>query len=257
MTNPPAISQERLEDLERQLERRTAELLDARKELENFNYSVSHDLRAPVRHISGYSRIVLEDYSKAMDPQCRKYFESIQESARIMETMLDELLKLSRLGRQELCRTPVALETLFRDVAQDFTPATAERAVEWKIGTLPQVECDPPMMKQAISNLVANAVKFTRPRAHAVIEVGIVTENGRAAVFIRDNGVGFDMKYADKLFSMFQRLHAVREFEGIGAGLAIAQRILRQHGGHIWVEAAPDKGATFYFTLSGISAPGH
>jgi light-regulated signal transduction histidine kinase (bacteriophytochrome) len=257
MTNSLAISQERLEDLGRQLERRTAELREARKELEDFNYSVSHDLRAPVRHISGYAQIILEDYSNEQNCHCRKYMEGIQEGVRTMGTMLDELLKLSRLGRQDVCLIPVALETLFRDLSRDFTPGSAERIVEWKIGTLPQVECDPTMMKQVVFNLVANAVKFTRTRAHAVIEVGTVEENGGAAIFIRDNGVGFDMRYANKLFNMFQKLHSVQEFEGTGTGLAIAQRILRRHGGRIWAEAIPDKGATFYFTLDGISAPSH
>jgi light-regulated signal transduction histidine kinase (bacteriophytochrome) len=257
MANSLAISKERLKDLERQLERRTAELREARKELEDFNYSVSHDLRAPVRHISGYAQIILEDYSNGLDCQCRKYMEGIQEGIRTMGTMVDELLKLSRLGRQDVCLIPVALEKLFRDLSRDFTPGSAERIVEWKIGTLPQVECDPTMMKQAVFNLVANAVKFTRTRAHAVIEVGTINQDGGAVIFIRDNGVGFDMKYADKLFNMFQRLHPAREFEGIGAGLAIAERILRRHGGRIWAEAIPDKGATFYFTLDGISAPSH
>ena len=254
MANSLAHPQELVEDLERQLGQRTAELREARKELEDFNYSVSHDLRAPIRHISGYAQIIQEDYSNKMEEQCRKYFEHMQDSARNMATMLDALLTLSRLGRQEVCRTSVALETLFRDFAQEFSRGNPDRVVEWKIGTLPQVECDPTMMKQAISNLLANAVKFTRTRAHAVIEVGSVEENGGAAIFIRDNGVGFDMKYADRLFNMFQRLHPRREYEGTGTGLAIAQRIVHRHGGRMWAEASPDKGATFYFTLVGFPA---
>jgi light-regulated signal transduction histidine kinase (bacteriophytochrome) len=253
MTN---LTQERLEAREQLLGLRTVALRDARKALEDFNYSVAHDLRAPLRHISGYTEIVLEDYGSQLDPRCREHCENIQQSARQMAVMVDDLLQLSRLGLQELCLQPVALDALVQGVVQDLARETAEREVEWRIGPLPQVVCDAVMMKQAVLHLLANAVKFTRPRAHAVIEAGTIEENGVTTIFVRDNGAGFDMKYTKKLFGVFQRLHAQQEFEGVGSGLAITQRILQRHGGRIWAEAEVDKGATFYFTLDGIQALG-
>lgn len=245
--------QERLEGLERQLEQRTAELLDARTDLENFNYSISHDLRAPLRHITGYGQIILEDYGKGLEPQCRKYFELIQEDALRMAGMVDDLLRLSQLGKQKPCRQPVALENLVKDVVRDISRGAGTTQVEWKIGSFPHVHCDPPMVKQVFSHLLSNALKFTRPVAQAVIEAGTINENGCDIFFVRDNGVGFDMKYADKLFSVFQRLHPPQEFEGNGVGLAMAQRIVRLHGGRIWAEASVGQGATFYFTLPEVA----
>jgi light-regulated signal transduction histidine kinase (bacteriophytochrome) len=261
MANSTELSQGQFDALERLLQQSTDELHVTKKELEDFNYSVSHDLRSPLRHITGYAQIILEDYGNKLDPQCRQYFESIQDAARKMGVQLDELLKLSRLARQELCRQPVELDTLARGVVQDLAFGTAERNIEWKIGHLPCIECDVAMMKQVFTNLLSNSMKFTRPRAAAVIEIGTAVDGTGAAnsrtIFVRDNGVGFDMKYSDKLFCIFQRLHAKPEFEGIGAGLAITQRILRRHGGRIWAEAAVEKGATFYFTLDGAQAEQH
>jgi light-regulated signal transduction histidine kinase (bacteriophytochrome) len=250
MANSLEISAERLEQLERQLNQRTQELRELKKELADFSYSVSHDLRAPLRHISGYGEIIEEDYSSQMDPKCRKYFEGIQESAHKMAAMLDDLLKLSRLGSQEIFLQPVELNELVQGVVQEISRGTGERIVEWKIGQLPRVNCDPVMIKQVFYNLFSNALKFTRTAAHGVIESGVIEKDGAVTFFVRDNGIGFDMKYADKLFTIFQRMHS-REFEGSGAGLALAHRIVRRHGGRIWAEAEVGKGATFYFTLDG------
>lgn len=249
MANLLAPTQERLEELAHQLEQRTAELRDARKDLENFNYSVSHDLRAPLRHIAGYGQMILEDYGDSLDPQCRSYFERIREDTVKMGAMFDCLLKLSRLGSQKVCRQTVSLGTLVQDAVREVSRDAAGRQVEWNLGLVPQVDCDARLMKEVFSNLLDNALKFTRPIAQAVIETGAMEEKGCVTLFVRDNGVGFDMKYADKLFSIFQRLHSPLDFEGHGVGLAITQRIVHLHGGRIWAEAATGKGATFYFTL--------
>jgi light-regulated signal transduction histidine kinase (bacteriophytochrome) len=254
MDNLSALSHGRLQELERMLEQQSAELREAKKELENFNYSVSHDLRAPLRHISGYSQIILEDFRDKLDPQCLQYMESIQGAAQKLGAMLDGLLKISRLGRQELQRQDVSLDRMVRDVVQCHTPAG--RDIEWKIDQLPNLNCDAAMLKQVFTNLVENAVKFTQPRPRALVEIGAVEKNGIPAIFVRDNGIGFDMKYADKLFVTFQRLHGRPQIEGIAVGLAIAKQIVRRHGGRIWADSALDQGATFYFTLQEIQPIG-
>jgi len=257
VAHPVEAPPSRLEELERLLEQRTMELREARKELEDFNYSISHDLRAPVRHIHGYTKIILEDYGGGLDPKCHQYFETILAGANKMSAMLEELAKLSRLGRQDYCPQNIALDNLVQDTVRVLLQDIVARNIEWKIGSLPQINGDVAMMKQLFLQLLANAVKFTRPRAHAVIEVGATEDNGQTTFFVRDNGVGFDMKYADKLFTVFQRLQGSQDFEGHGAGLAIARRILNKHGGRIWAEAATDKGATFYFTLNVSQTKGH
>jgi len=253
MANSVDVPQARVEELERLLEQRTAELRDARKDLDDFSYSVSHDLRAPLRHVAGYAKIVEEDYGSRLDPQCLHYLDSIQQSAQKMSALLDDLTKLSRISRQELSPQAVKLDDLVRDIVRELDQKVPQRKIEWKIATLPLVEGDLGMLKQVFFNLLSNAVKFTRSRAHAVIEAGVV-EDGKGTMFVRDNGVGFDMKYADKLFTIFQRLHPQQEFEGRGAGLAVVKRILAKHGGRIWAEAATDQGATFYFTLNSQAA---
>ena len=169
-----------------------------------------------------------------------------------MSLLVDDLLNLSRVGRQELRRQPTPLGRLVDEVLADLKLETTGRKLEWHIEPLPAIECDPGLMKQVFANLLSNAVKYTRPRPVAVIEVGCRRMNGDTAVFVRDNGVGFNMKYADKLFGVFQRFHRAEEFEGTGVGLATVDRIVRKHGGHIWAEAAVDKGATFYFTVAGL-----
>src|ERR1051326_3606510 len=223
---------QRIADLERLLEQRTAELREAGKELEGLSYSVSHDLRAPLRHIKGYTQILAEDCGAAMAPECRQHLSRIREGAQRMGEMLEELLKLSRLGRQPMTREQTSLEQVVHDTLRGFENETTSRKIEWKIGELPALTCDPVLIRQLFSNLLANALKFTRPREHAVIEVGTLEQNG-PVFFVRDNGIGFNMKYADKLFCIFQRLHPQQDFEGHGAGLALAQRIVHRHGGRI------------------------
>ena len=219
------------------------------RELEAFTYSVSHDLRAPLRHISGFSKILSEEYGSTLAPEAQHHLQRIQEGTRRMGLLVDDLLNLGRVGRQGLRLQVTSLKSLVEEVISESLPDTAERHVEWKIGSLPFAECDPALMKQVFQNLLSNAVKFTRPRSQAVIEVGQRDQEGTPAVFVRDNGVGFNMKYADKLFGVFQRLHRPEDFEGTGVGLATVQRIIQKHGGRIWAEAELDKGATFYFTL--------
>jgi light-regulated signal transduction histidine kinase (bacteriophytochrome) len=251
MTNAVEAAGERIAELERMLKQRTAELRAAQKELDGLSYSVSHDLRAPLRHIKGYAQILAADFSAGLEPQCRQYLEKIQDSAHKMSGMLEELLKLSRLSRQELRRQRASLDTLLADLVRDLDRGYSPRKVEWKIAALPTLDCDAVLIRQVFSSLLSNALKATRSRPQAVIEVGTMRQDGHLVFFVRDNGVGFDMKYADKLFTIFQRLHPQQEFEGIGAGLAMAQRIVQKHGGRMWAEAAASQGATFYFTVSG------
>ena len=237
------------DELEQRVIQRTAQLEAANKELEAFTYSVSHDLRAPLRHISGFSKILTEEYGSNLPTDAQHHLQRIQEGTRRMGLLVDDLLNLGRVGRQGLRLQVTSLKPLVDEVISESLPDTAGRQVEWKVGDLPFVECDPALMKQVFQNLLSNAVKFTRPRSQAVIEVGQKDQEGTPVVFVRDNGVGFSMKYADKLFGVFQRLHRAEDFEGTGVGLATVQRIVQKHGGRIWAEAELDKGATFYFTL--------
>ncbi|MGZ4732414.1 MAG: PocR ligand-binding domain-containing protein [Terriglobales bacterium] len=232
-----------------QIGRVNADLAASVKELEAFTYSVSHDLRAPLRHISGFSRILTEEFGSNLPPEAQHHVQRIQEGARRMGLLVDDLLDLARVGRRNLSLQDSGLKSVVDEVLADLGPECAGRQIEWKIGNLPFVECDPGLIKQVFHNLLSNAVKFTRPRPQAVIEVGQKLEEGTPLVFVRDNGVGFNMKYADKLFGVFQRLHRAEDFEGTGVGLATVQRIIQKHGGRIWAEADLDKGATFYFTL--------
>jgi PAS domain S-box-containing protein len=239
-------------ELEQRVEERTAELTAANRELESFTYSVAHDLRAPLRHIDAFSKILEEDCAAVLPEGAAHYLHNIRHSAGKMSLLVDDLLNLARIGRQELRRQPTPLGGLVNEVLADLKEETAGRTLQWHIQPLPAIECDPGLMKQVFANLLSNAVKYTRPRPVAVIEVGYRKKNGDSAVFVRDNGVGFNMKYADKLFGVFQRFHRAEEFEGTGVGLATVDRIVRKHGGHIWAEAAVDQGATFYFTVAGL-----
>jgi PAS domain S-box-containing protein len=239
-------------ELEQRVQERTAELTAANQELESFTYSVAHDLRAPLRHIDAFSKILEDEHGSALPAEGAHFLKNIRKSAGKMSLLVDDLLNLARIGRQELRRLPTSLSELVNEVVGDLKDETASRTLEWHIQPLPAVECDPGLMKQVFANLLSNAVKYTRPRSVAVIEVGCRRQDGGLAVFIRDNGVGFNMKYADKLFGVFQRFHRTEEFEGTGVGLATVDRIVRKHGGHIWAEAAVDKGATFYFTVAGL-----
>ncbi len=241
-------------ELEHRVEERTAKLRDANKDLEAFNYSVAHDLRGPLRHIKGFSEILEEDCGEEMEPEARGCLGKIQQSASRMSLLIDDLLRLSQVGRQDLSRQPTDLSLVVRETAQEIESDNKGRSIEWKIEPLPQVDCDPVLIKQVFVNLLANAVKYSRPRPLAIIEVGTIQEKDSPVFFVRDNGVGFDMKYADKLFGVFQRLHRQEEFEGTGAGLAIVQRVIGRHHGRIWAEAAVDQGATFYFTIGARSS---
>jgi light-regulated signal transduction histidine kinase (bacteriophytochrome) len=237
-------------ELESRVAQRTSQLETANRELETFTYSVAHDLRAPLRHISGFARILLDDFAAQIPQEAQSYLLRIDEGTRRMGQLVDELLNLARVGRQELALQLVGLRSLVNEAIADLKPDINGRNIEWKIGDLSNTDCDAGLIKQVFQNLLLNAIKFTRPRNPAVIEIGTVEKDGVPVVFVRDNGVGFSMKYADKLFGVFQRLHRAEDFEGTGVGLATVQRIVQKHGGKIWAEAELDQGATFYFTLS-------
>ena len=236
--------------LSERLAERTAQLQSSNRELESFSYSVSHDLRAPLRHIEGYVAMLIEDTVGKLAAEPQRYLKVIVEASRHMGELIDNLLAFSRMGRVEMSETRVELEMLVQEAVRDLEMATRGRNIGWTIPPLPAVTGDRAMLKQALANLLGNAVKYTRPRDPAQIEMGCAgEEDGRVILFVRDNGVGFDMQYADKLFGVFQRLHRADEFEGTGIGLANVRRIITRHGGRVWAEAVPDQGATFYFTL--------
>jgi K+-sensing histidine kinase KdpD len=243
-------------DLERRVQQRTAELQASNEELESFTYSVSHDLRAPLRHVDAYGQMLEEEFGPHLAPEAQNFVKKIRQGSHNMRQLVDDLLNLSRIGKTELNRRETPLNPLVEEVVNDIKPETASRHIEWEVGELPLAECDPGLMKQVFANLIANAVKYTRPRTDAKIEVGQVQNNGETAVFVRDNGVGFNMKYVGKLFGVFQRLHRSEEFEGTGVGLATVARIVRKHGGRVWAEAELNKGATFYFTVEKTTANG-
>jgi len=229
-------------------------LVVANKELEAFSYSVSHDLRAPLRHISGFSKMLVEEFGSTLDPAAQHYLERIQAGTQKMGLLVDELLNLARVGRHVLHPQRAGLNSIVAEVIAILQPDKEGRQVQWIIAELPEVECDPVLVKQIFQNLLANALKFTRPRAQSVIEVSCQKkeEDGQTVFMVRDNGVGFSMKYVDKLFGVFQRLHSADEFEGTGIGLVTVQRIVHKHGGRVWAEAELDKGAAFYFTLGEV-----
>jgi len=247
-------NEQRIQDLNRELGHKLEELAAVNQELEGFSYSVAHDLRAPLRHVSGFSKILLEDHSAEMKEEARRLLERVRDGAQHMGTLIDELLNFSRMGRRELQRQITGLNSLVEEARAGLRSEDDARSIEWRVGRLPYADCDPALMKQVFANLLSNAVKYTRPREQAVIEVGQLASNGETAVFVRDNGVGFDMKYADKLFGVFQRLHRPEDFEGTGVGLALVQKIVQKHGGRVWVKAGLDRGATFFFTLGAAEA---
>ena len=235
-------------------QRRTAERLQqSNVELERFSYSVSHDLRAPLRAINGYAQAVLEDYGDKIDAEGKRLLGVIRDSAKVGGELIDALLNFSRLGRQAITVEPVDLTALARSVADELKKATGG-GVEVTIDPLPPVQGDRMLLRQVLANLIGNAFKFSRSRPHPQIEVGARREGRATVYYVKDNGVGFDMRYAQKLFGVFQRLHRVDEFEGTGVGLALAQRIVQRHGGRIWADGKVDGGATFYFTLPGPPA---
>lgn len=236
-------------ELERRVQERTARLETANKELEAFSYSVSHDLRAPLRAIDGFSRILLEDYAPQLAPEIQRFLDLVRDNTRQMGQLIDDLLTFSRLGRQPVQKHLVAPADLVRQALEGLRAERAGRQVEISIGDLPSCEADPALLRQVWLNLLANALKYTRQREAAVIEVGGREVDGEIVYFVKDNGVGFEMQYADKIFGVFQRLHRAEEYEGTGVGLATVQRIIHRHGGRVWAEAELNKGATFYFTI--------
>jgi signal transduction histidine kinase len=242
-------AEQNLKHSNERLGRRSAELSDANIELESFAYSVAHDLRAPLRHIAGDSNVLVQDHGPQLDAEALRCLGKIEDGAAKMGRLVDDLLHLSKVGQQKLSIRDTPLGLLLAQAIEDLAPECSGREVIWRVGDLFSAECDPGLMKQVFINLLSNAVKYTRTREHAVIEVGQARQNDEQVVFVRDNGVGFDMQYARKLFGVFQRLHKARDFEGTGVGLAIVQRIIRKHGGRIWVEAELNRGATFFFTL--------
>lgn len=239
-----------VQQLDRELARvdRTEELEAAVKELDAFSYSVSHDLRAPLRAMDGFSRILLEQHSSELPAEGRRYLGMVRESAQDMAALIDDMLAFSRLGRQPLKRGQIDPATVVRQVMVDLSGEHEDRKVSFSVSDLPSCSADPALLKQIFMNLIENALKYTRKRDLALIDVGC-RRGSPVVYYVRDNGVGFDMAYADGLFSVFERLHRMEEYEGTGVGLAIVQRIVHRHGGRIWAEAAPDKGATFFFTM--------
>jgi signal transduction histidine kinase len=235
-----------------ELAARTVQLETANDEMAAFSYSISHDLRAPIRHIGGFSKILEEEFSATLPPEGQRYLQRILEGTQTMGELVDGLLGLARVGRQSLSLQMTDLRPVVSEVVSQLRAEVQGREVEWRIGELPWVKCDPILVRQVFRNLISNALKYSRSRPAALIEIGQSDSNGQLLIFVRDNGLGFSMKYANKLFGAFQRLHRAEDFEGTGMGLATVQRIVHKHGGRIWAEAEPDKGATFYFTLAGL-----
>jgi signal transduction histidine kinase len=244
-----------LENADREIRQLNADLKSnivlleaANKELESFSYSISHDLRAPLRSINGYSRIILEDHHTQLDDEIRRLLDNIQNNAIRMGMLIDHLLEFSRLGRRKLVKKPVDLTEMAHRVAHDLEESHQSKAIV-RIGSLPPAEGDPVLLYQVLVNLVSNAIKYSGKKPTQQIEIG-ASENGEEIIyFVKDNGIGFNMDYAHKLFGVFQRLHGNDEFEGTGVGLAIVQRIIVKHGGRVWAEGHPEKGATFFFSL--------
>jgi len=237
-------------ELEQRIVDRTAQLQAAYQELQAFSYSVAHDLRAPLRHVLGFVELLQQDAGPSLSEKSLRHLTTISQSAKRMGDLIDGLLTFSRVGRAELQKTHVNLEELVRETLGDFQAETTERKIVWKIHPLPPVWADRALLRTVLVNLISNAVKFTGARAKAKIEIGCApSENGETVIFIRDNGAGFDPKYSEKLFRVFQRLHSQAEFEGTGIGLANVQRIIQRHGGRAWAKGVVDGGATFYFSI--------
>jgi light-regulated signal transduction histidine kinase (bacteriophytochrome) len=237
------------EELEQRVRERTAQLEAANHELEAFSYSVSHDLRAPLRHIAAYVEILESECGERLEPGARRHLQTIAGSARQLSHLIDALLAFSRMGRAEMRLQPVQLAELVEEARRQVRDESQGRLIDWRIGELPLVHGDALMLRQAILNLLSNSVKYTRSRERARIEIGAEVTPLETVFYVRDNGVGFDMAYAGKLFGVFQRLHRPSEFEGTGIGLANVRRIIQRHGGRTWAEGALQVGATFYFSI--------
>lgn len=236
-------------ELEQRVEERTRKLQETNGELEAFSYSVSHDLRAPLRAIDGFSRILQEDYGHSLDDDGKRVLDVIRSNTQNMGRLIDDLLAFSRLSRKQLEASPVDMHSLASDVFQQLQPGLSDQDIEFNLAPLPPTQGDPALIRQVFVNLLSNAAKYSRTRSQSVIEVNGYRENGDCVYYVKDNGVGFDMTYARKLFGVFQRLHSVEEFEGTGVGLAIVQRIVHRHGGRVWADAKLNQGATFFFSL--------
>jgi len=237
------------DELDHRVRERTAQLAAANKELESFSYSVSHDLRAPLRHIDGFSAMLVQSYGNQLDANGQKYLQRIREGAKHMGQLVDDLLNMARLGRQDVVRRQTDANLLVKNAISNLQSEYEGRQIDWRVTDLPVMDCDPGLMKQVFINLLSNAVKYTRRTQQAVIEIGRSPENENV-IYIRDNGAGFEQQYAHKLFAVFQRLHRAEDFEGTGVGLATVDRIIRKHGGRIWAQGEVNRGATFFFTLS-------
>ena len=236
-------------ELEHRVIDRTSQLEAANRELEGFSYSVSHDLRAPLRAMSWFSNILVEEYGKQLPQGAQRYLGLVQENSHKMDALIDDLLLFSRTGKQDLKVQKVNCAQLVEQIVSELLTKWKGREVEVVVGKLPACQADPALLKQALVNLLSNAYKFTMGKKNARVEIGSKIIKGERVYFVKDNGAGFDMRYADKLFGVFQRLHSTAEFEGTGIGLAIVQRIITRHGGKVWAESEVDKGATFYFTI--------
>jgi light-regulated signal transduction histidine kinase (bacteriophytochrome) len=235
------------EGLEQRVHQRTAQLEATNQELESFCYSVSHDLRAPLRAINGFSRIFLEEYLDKLDDEGKRLLHVIQGNTYKMAELIDDLLALSRIGRKDIELSDIDMDTLIQKVSREIE--TTDGNLEVNLKPLPPARGDEGMIRQVFFHLIANAIKFTRSREAAMIEVGGYAKDSENVYYVRDNGIGFDMQYIDKLFGAFQRLHSGEEFEGMGIGLATVKRIINRHGGRVWAEGKENEGATFYFSL--------
>jgi len=243
-------SDAKIKELNSALKIQVEQLAATNRELEAFSYSVSHDLRAPLRHIIGFVDLLNTRDLSALDEKSRHYLQVITQAAQKMGTLIDDLLAFSRMGRAEMMKTRVDFDLLVREIVQELTEDARDREIQWEIAPLPALVGDASMLRQVMVNLISNAVKFTRPRPRAKIEIGAIKDKpGETLIFVRDNGVGFDIRYVNKLFSLFQRLHSTEEFEGTGVGLANVQRIILRHGGRVWAESTPEGGATFWVAL--------
>ncbi|WBF06725.1 two-component sensor histidine kinase [Methanothermobacter thermautotrophicus] len=238
-----------LRELNLELKKQAEKLEDANKELEAFAYSVSHDLRVPLRAIDGFSRILVEDYEDKLDDEGVRILGIIRDNTRKMGQLIDDILLLSRAGRQEMNLAMLDMRELAESTYRELASQEEGRSIEFSVADLPPAMADRALMGQVMGNLLSNAIKFTRDRDPAVIEVGYMDGGDEHTYYVKDNGAGFDMKYASKLFGLFQRLHSQEEFEGTGVGLSIVQRIIKRHGGRVWGEGKVDGGATIYFTL--------